>query len=130
MALGEKARYTLKVWHTYMHLSGDTTPLYEFPIIQFCWKKQYIPRLCLVDKEDGKQDKLVSLQIGSLVRFPAPFFSIFSRRKLMGGSAGDDTDRATADLAELGRGSDQLLQIQDQSVSSHSSDAWHRRRIA
>jgi hypothetical protein len=66
--LAEKARYSIKVWHTHMYLTGDTTLLYQFPIIQFCWKKQLLARLCLVDKLESKQDKLMSLQIGSLVR--------------------------------------------------------------
>ncbi len=65
--LAEKARYSVKVWHTHMYLTGDTTLLYQFPIIQFCWQKQLLARLCLVDKLESKQDKLMSLQIGSLV---------------------------------------------------------------
>ncbi len=117
-------RYSMKVSHTHVYLTGDNTPLYptnfscvfatsplpnllpsyqpltatsryDFPIIQFCWKKQLIPHLSLVEKQESKQvkvlslflkilmficavinrsyiistyqDKLVSLQIGSLV---------------------------------------------------------------
>lgn len=65
--LGDLARYTIKVWQTHMYLTIDATPLHEFPIIQFCWKKKFVPRLCLIDRQEDKQDKLISLQIGSLV---------------------------------------------------------------
>jgi len=66
----DQSHYSINVRHTQIYLTGDTTPLYKFPIVQFCSKQRYAVNLRLVDKQESKQDKLTTLQIGSLASSP------------------------------------------------------------
>ncbi|KAL6051806.1 Phosphatidylinositol 4,5-bisphosphate 3-kinase catalytic subunit gamma isoform [Balamuthia mandrillaris] len=62
--------FAIKVSRTHQYLNGDTTPLHEFPVFQFCLKKNRTARLTVVERGQSKQEKLASLQIGSLIGRP------------------------------------------------------------
>src|SRR5690606_21795394 len=68
--LENKSRYAFKVTHTEVYLQGENQPLDDLPIIQFCKKKHFSPRLSLVEREESKEEKLMSVQIGSLIGRP------------------------------------------------------------